>query len=153
MVSMIAFKAIDLGLTGFTALEGYFEVIGSILERFDDVWGLRLGLVSQSKLESKWFLVLRYVVGKARRQGGSSITFVQVWFSLPIPYQWYRYPNSTLQFGYRYLLGRVSVPLVLHQVSVPREGYRYPSPPLGLEYRYWHSSTDTSCLETVFGTP
>ncbi|KAL4301828.1 hypothetical protein GQ457_10G012080 [Hibiscus cannabinus] len=38
-------------------------------------------------------------------------------------------------------------------VSVPREGYRYPSPPLGLEYRYWHSSTDTSCLETVFGTP
>ncbi|KAL4281232.1 hypothetical protein GQ457_03G019390 [Hibiscus cannabinus] len=91
------------GLTGFTALEGYFDVLGSILEvgndvlllgngwvmirvwvvrarnwklrggenrlsgllegvsvsgkyfymveqRFDDVWGLRLGLVSQSKL-------------------------------------------------------------------------------------------------------
>ncbi|KAL4320025.1 hypothetical protein GQ457_18G015960 [Hibiscus cannabinus] len=68
-------------------------------------------------------------------------------------HQWYRYPNSTLEFGYRYMLGRVSVPLVLHQVTLPREGYRYPSPPLGLEYRYWHSSTDTSCLETVFGTP
>ncbi|KAL4386063.1 hypothetical protein GQ457_09G020250 [Hibiscus cannabinus] len=47
-------------------------------------------------------------VGKARRQGGSNITFVQV--------------------------------------SVPK-------PPLGLEYRYWHSSTDTSCLEIVFGPP
>ncbi|KAL4302898.1 hypothetical protein GQ457_10G009240 [Hibiscus cannabinus] len=65
----------------------------------------------------------------------------------------YRYPNPTLEFGYRYLLGRVSVPLVLHQVSVPREGYRYPSPPLGLEYRYWYLSTDTSCLKTVFGPP
>ncbi|KAL4335496.1 hypothetical protein GQ457_07G005770 [Hibiscus cannabinus] len=32
-------------------------------------------------------------------------------------------------------------------------GVSVPKPPLGLEYRYWHSSTDTSCLETVFGTP
>ncbi|KAL4385091.1 hypothetical protein GQ457_15G019490 [Hibiscus cannabinus] len=58
------------------------------------------------------------------------------WCRVPIPYQWYRYPNSTLEFGYRYLLGRVSVPLVLHQVSVPREGYRYPSP-------LWDLSIDT----------
>ncbi|KAL4339578.1 hypothetical protein GQ457_08G035540 [Hibiscus cannabinus] len=102
-------------------------------------------------------------VGKARRQGGSKITFVQ------IPYQWYRYSNPTLEFGYRYLLERVSVPLempryrylrkgidtslVIHQVSVLGEGYRYPSSPLGLEYRYWLPSTDTSCLKTVFGTP
>ncbi|KAL4377066.1 hypothetical protein GQ457_02G027070 [Hibiscus cannabinus] len=26
-----------------------------IEQRFDDVWGLRLGLISQSKLETKWF--------------------------------------------------------------------------------------------------
>ncbi|KAL4383984.1 hypothetical protein GQ457_15G015140 [Hibiscus cannabinus] len=32
-------------------------------------------------------------------------------------------------------------------------GVSVPKPPLGLEYRYWHSSTDTSCLETVFVTP
>ncbi|KAL4363233.1 hypothetical protein GQ457_04G021210 [Hibiscus cannabinus] len=65
----------------------------------------------------------------------------------------YRYPNPTLEFGYRYLLGRVSVPLVSHQVSipaskgidtpllfhlvsVPRERYRYPSP-------LWDLSIDT----------
>ncbi|KAL4320168.1 hypothetical protein GQ457_18G006640 [Hibiscus cannabinus] len=96
--------------------------------------------------------------GKARRQGGSSITFVQprflqFWCRVSVPYQWYRYPNPTLEFGYRYLLWRVSVPLVMHQVSVLGKGYRYPSSPLGLEYRYWLLSTDTSCLKTVFGTP
>ncbi|KAL4296081.1 hypothetical protein GQ457_12G015900 [Hibiscus cannabinus] len=51
----------------------------------------------------------------------------------------YRYPNSTLEFGYRYQLGRVSVPLVsipAIRVSVPREGYRYPSP-------LWDLSIDT----------
>ncbi|KAL4379341.1 hypothetical protein GQ457_02G033760 [Hibiscus cannabinus] len=31
-------------------------------QRFDDVWGLRLGLVSQSKLESKWLWVLPYMI-------------------------------------------------------------------------------------------
>ncbi|KAL4335254.1 hypothetical protein GQ457_07G010150 [Hibiscus cannabinus] len=119
-------------------------------------------------------------LGKARRQGGSSITFVQVqfcgygsvnkqwggyalfeerpkilhfWCRVSIPYQWYRYPIPTLESGYRYLLERVSVPLVMHQVSVPREGYRYPSSPLGLEYRYWLPSTDIGCLKTDFGTP
>ncbi|KAL4355079.1 hypothetical protein GQ457_06G015750 [Hibiscus cannabinus] len=166
------------GLTGFTALEGYFDDVGSILERFDDVWGIRLGLISQSKLESKWLWILPYIAssGKARKQGGSSKTFVQVrflflqfWCRVSVPYQWYRYPNPTLEFGYRYLLGRVSVPLVMHQVSIPEQGYRYPlvispgigtkggyqypSSPLGLEYRYWLPSTDTSCLKTVFGTP
>ncbi|KAL4367385.1 hypothetical protein GQ457_05G020510 [Hibiscus cannabinus] len=71
-------------LTGFTALEGYFDVIGSILEVGNDVlpgngwvmiWGEtslggpseelealgRLGLISQSKLESKWLWFLPYV--------------------------------------------------------------------------------------------
>ncbi|KAL4363137.1 hypothetical protein GQ457_04G013090 [Hibiscus cannabinus] len=66
-------------------------------------------------------------LGKARRQGGSSITFVQV---------------------------RVSIPLLLiHLASILGEGYRYPSSPLELGYRYWLPSTDTSCLKTVFGTP
>ncbi|KAL4339482.1 hypothetical protein GQ457_08G017990 [Hibiscus cannabinus] len=32
-------------------------------------------------------------------------------------------------------------------------GVSVPKPPLGLEYRYWLQSTDTSCLETAFGTP
>ncbi|KAL4279140.1 hypothetical protein GQ457_03G021600 [Hibiscus cannabinus] len=55
-------------------------------------------------------------MGKARRQGGSNITFVQpkflqFWCRVSVPYQWYRYPNPTLEFGYRYLLERVSVPL------------------------------------------
>ncbi|KAL4333247.1 hypothetical protein GQ457_07G001230 [Hibiscus cannabinus] len=31
-------------------------------QRFDDVWGFRLGLVSLSKLESKWLWVLPYVM-------------------------------------------------------------------------------------------
>ncbi|KAL4283017.1 hypothetical protein GQ457_16G019890 [Hibiscus cannabinus] len=31
-------------------------------QRFDDVWGLRLGLVSQSKLENKWLWVSPYMV-------------------------------------------------------------------------------------------
>ncbi|KAL4325648.1 hypothetical protein GQ457_11G023420 [Hibiscus cannabinus] len=101
-------------------------------------------------------------LGKARKQGGSSITFVQVRPDFCSSGVEYRYPNPTLEFGYRYLLGRVSVPLVMHQVSiplcfhqvsVPREGHRYPSSPLGLEYRYWVQSTDTSCLKTVFGIP
>ncbi|KAL4312546.1 hypothetical protein GQ457_01G019240 [Hibiscus cannabinus] len=130
-----------LGLTGFPALEGYFDDVGSILGWFDDVWGLRLGLISQSKLESKWLWILPFP------------RFMQFWYRVSVPYQWYRYPNPTLEFGYRYLLGRVSVPLVMHQVSIPKGGYRYPSSPLGLEYRYWLLSTDTSCLKIVFGTP
>ncbi|KAL4308363.1 hypothetical protein GQ457_01G015320 [Hibiscus cannabinus] len=159
------------GLTGFTVLEGYFDDVGSILERFVDVWVFRLGLISQSKLESKWLWFMPYIasMGKTRRQGGSNITFVQVCPDFCNSGVEYRYPNPTLEFGYRYLLGRVSVPLILHQVSipdlgidtpllfhqvsVPREGYRYPSFPLGLDYRYWLPSTDTSCLKTVFGTP
>ncbi|KAL4320049.1 hypothetical protein GQ457_18G005840 [Hibiscus cannabinus] len=32
-------------------------------------------------------------------------------------------------------------------------GVSVPKPPLGLEYRYRNSSTDTSCLETIFGPP
>ncbi|KAL4387353.1 hypothetical protein GQ457_09G017820 [Hibiscus cannabinus] len=92
------------------------------------------------------------------------------WCRVSIPYQWYRYPIPTLESGYRYLLERVSLPLVMHLgidtmregidtpllihlVSILGEGYRYPSSPLELEYRYWLLSTDTSCLKTVFGTP
>ncbi|KAL4351209.1 hypothetical protein GQ457_06G011350 [Hibiscus cannabinus] len=80
--------------------------------------------------------------------------FLQFWCRVWIPYQGYRYPNPTLESGYRYLLGWVSVPLVSHQVSipaskgidtpllfhlvsVPRKGYRYPSP-------LWDLSIDTS---------
>ncbi|KAL4354549.1 hypothetical protein GQ457_06G017120 [Hibiscus cannabinus] len=70
-------------------------------------------------------------LGKARRQGGSSITFVQpkilhFWCRVSIPNQWYRYPIPTLESGYRYLLERVSVPLEMPKVSIPEEGYRYP---------------------------
>ncbi|KAL4308847.1 hypothetical protein GQ457_01G013430 [Hibiscus cannabinus] len=65
-------------------------------------------------------------VGKARRQGGSNITFVQLRYRYPLVF-----PLGTGTKG---------------EVSVPK-------PPLRLEYRYWHSSTDTRCLETVFGTP
>ncbi|KAL4325565.1 hypothetical protein GQ457_11G021960 [Hibiscus cannabinus] len=91
-------------------------------------------------------------LGKAMRQGGST-QILHFWCRVSRPYQWYRYSIPTLESGYRYLLERVSVPLVMHQVSVPREGYRYPSSPLGLEYRYWLPSTDTSCLKIVFGIP
>ncbi|KAL4323957.1 hypothetical protein GQ457_11G029440 [Hibiscus cannabinus] len=57
-------------------------------------------------------------VGKARRQGDQP-KILHFWCRVSIPYQWYRYPNPTLEFGYRYLLGRVSVPLVLHQFLDP----------------------------------
>ncbi|KAL4302070.1 hypothetical protein GQ457_10G014660 [Hibiscus cannabinus] len=45
-------------------------------------------------------------LGKARRQGGSSITFVQprilhFWSRVSIPHQWYRYRIPTPEFGYR----------------------------------------------------
>ncbi|KAK8615100.1 hypothetical protein V6N13_068885 [Hibiscus sabdariffa] len=70
-------------------------------------------------------------LGEARRQGGSSKTFVQV----SIPEKGYRYPF-------------VETPGIdtWGGVSVPKS-------PLELEYRYWLPSTDTSCLKTVFGTP
>ncbi|KAL4377744.1 hypothetical protein GQ457_02G030450 [Hibiscus cannabinus] len=131
------------GLTGFTALEGYFDDVGSILEVWNDKlllvkWdaytlflmsrnrGNRFGrsergIGSSREVKTDFrayalFPTMQIAsLGKARRQGGSSITFVQV--------------------------------------SVLGEGYRYPSSPLGLEYRYWLLSTDTSCLKTVFGTP
>ncbi|KAL4312189.1 hypothetical protein GQ457_01G014700 [Hibiscus cannabinus] len=69
-----------LGLLEGVSVSG--NVFKMIEQRFDDVWGFRLGLISQSKLESKWLWFLPYIasVGKARRQGGSNITFVQVWF-------------------------------------------------------------------------
>ncbi|KAL4273905.1 hypothetical protein GQ457_13G021490 [Hibiscus cannabinus] len=42
------------GLTGFTALEGYFEVIGSILEVGNDVLLLELGYVACAKARVSW---------------------------------------------------------------------------------------------------
>ncbi|KAL4346658.1 hypothetical protein GQ457_17G009700 [Hibiscus cannabinus] len=82
-------------------------------------------------------------LGKARRQGRSRITFVQVWFS-PDFY------NSGVE--YRYPISGISTQIQHWNLGIG-EGYRYPSSPLGLEYRYWLLSTDTSCLKTVFGTP
>ncbi|KAL4339796.1 hypothetical protein GQ457_08G009000 [Hibiscus cannabinus] len=72
-------------------------------------------------------------LGKARRQGGST-QILHFWCRVLIPYQWYRYPIPTLESGYRYLLERVSVPLVMHQVSIPELGYRYPY--IFTRYRY-----------------
>ncbi|KAL4326079.1 hypothetical protein GQ457_11G022090 [Hibiscus cannabinus] len=37
------------------------EILTLDSKRFDDVWGFRLGLISQSKLESKWLWFLPYV--------------------------------------------------------------------------------------------
>ncbi|KAL4289977.1 hypothetical protein GQ457_14G019310 [Hibiscus cannabinus] len=98
---------------GFTALEGYFNVIGSILEVRNDAlllgngWGKPVWVVrarnwklrgGENRLSGLLEGVSIASVGKAKRQGGSNITFVQV--------------------------------------SVPREGYRYPSP-------LWDLSIDT----------
>ncbi|KAL4289942.1 hypothetical protein GQ457_14G012100 [Hibiscus cannabinus] len=80
-------------------------------------------------------------VGKARRQGGSKITFVQPKFC--ISGVEYRYPISGIGTQFQHWNLGIGT----------REEYRYPSSPLGLEYRYWLPSTDTSCLKTVFGTP
>ncbi|KAL4282477.1 hypothetical protein GQ457_16G021290 [Hibiscus cannabinus] len=95
-------------------------------------------------------------LGKERKQGGSSKTFVQplilricmvhvdLWF---IP----DFCNSGVE--YRYPIRGIGTQIQhwnLGIVSVPREGYRYPSSPLGLEYRYWLPSIDTSCLKTTF---
>ncbi|KAL4295159.1 hypothetical protein GQ457_12G013140 [Hibiscus cannabinus] len=78
------------GLTGFTALEGYFDVLGSILEVGNDVLLLAkwdaYTLFLMSRNRGKQFVWSERGIGssgeiaslgKARRQGGSSITFVQ----------------------------------------------------------------------------
>ncbi|KAL4367767.1 hypothetical protein GQ457_05G016500 [Hibiscus cannabinus] len=61
-------------------------------------------------------------LGKARRQGGSNITFVQVRFL------W---------------LWGIGTPLKINLVSILWNAYRYPSSLMELEYRYWLLSTDT----------
>ncbi|KAL4331985.1 hypothetical protein GQ457_07G008270 [Hibiscus cannabinus] len=79
-------------LTGFTALEGYFDDVGSILEgkpiwevRTRN-WKLRGGENRLSGFFQAYalFPTMQIVsLGKARRQGGSRITFVQVRLSVP----------------------------------------------------------------------
>ncbi|KAL4388624.1 hypothetical protein GQ457_09G025290 [Hibiscus cannabinus] len=44
------------------------NVFYMVEQRFDDVWGLRLGLVSQSKLESKWLWIASLGEGKEARR-------------------------------------------------------------------------------------
>ncbi|KAL4302101.1 hypothetical protein GQ457_10G014120 [Hibiscus cannabinus] len=166
-------------LTGFTALEGYFDVIGSILEVGNDVlllgngwvmiWGCfgKMGClysVFYVKKQGKPVWVVRArnwklregenrlsgllegvsiaSVGKAKRQGGSNITFVQVWF----------FPEFCISgVEYRYPISGIGTQIQHWNLGIgigTKGGVSVPKPPLGLEYRYWHSSTDTSCLET-----
>ncbi|KAL4386338.1 hypothetical protein GQ457_09G022330 [Hibiscus cannabinus] len=72
-------------------------------------------------------------LGKARRQGGSSITFVQVRPEFCISGLEYRYLISGIGTQFQHWnmgIGTargVSVPpLKFTQVSIPGEGYRYP---------------------------
>ncbi|KAL4281934.1 hypothetical protein GQ457_03G020270 [Hibiscus cannabinus] len=58
----------------------------------------------------------------------------------------YRYPLKLCR--YRYLGTSICTPL-----EISGKEYQYPSSLMELEYRYWLSSTDTSCLRTVFGVP
>ncbi|KAL4378531.1 hypothetical protein GQ457_02G025780 [Hibiscus cannabinus] len=74
------------GLTGFTALEGYFDDVGSILEG-KPIWEVRTRNWKLREGESRLSGLLEGIsiasLGKARRQGGSSITLVQVRVSVP----------------------------------------------------------------------
>ncbi|KAL4362892.1 hypothetical protein GQ457_04G020770 [Hibiscus cannabinus] len=80
----------------------------------------------------------KYDCPRFNKKGSSSKkAYVATWSDecwISIPYQWYRYPIPTLESGYRYMLERVSVPLVMHQVSIPELGYRYPY--IFTRYRY-----------------
>ncbi|KAL4339323.1 hypothetical protein GQ457_08G024110 [Hibiscus cannabinus] len=66
---------------GFTALEGYFDDVGSILEG-KPIWEVRMRNWKLREGENRLPGLLEGIsiasLGKARRQGGSSITFVQV---------------------------------------------------------------------------
>ncbi|KAL4289764.1 hypothetical protein GQ457_14G013940 [Hibiscus cannabinus] len=78
------------GLTGFTALEGYFDDVGSILEG-KPIWEVRMRNWKLREGEDRLSGLLEGIsgsgniasLGKARRQGGSSITIVQVQVSVP----------------------------------------------------------------------
>ncbi|KAL4366855.1 hypothetical protein GQ457_05G027910 [Hibiscus cannabinus] len=167
------------GLTGFTALEGYFDVVRSILElmfaaSFDSKSGC-LYFVFDVKKQGKPVWVVRTRNWKLRG-GENRLSGFLEGVSMIHGYEWYSegmrddamrlacMRNGAMRLAcmrngamrltcMRNDATRVSIPLCFHQVLVPREEYRYPSSPLGLEYRYWLPSTDTSCLKTVFGTP
>ncbi|KAL4348596.1 hypothetical protein GQ457_17G008950 [Hibiscus cannabinus] len=76
-----------------------------------------------------WFLVsLEHVAARFSAYLVSSIGTLQ----------WYRYPNSTLEFAYRYRYSGTSIgtPLEINLVSIHEKEYRYPSSLMELEYRY-----------------
>ncbi|KAL4301695.1 hypothetical protein GQ457_10G009230 [Hibiscus cannabinus] len=114
------------GLTGFTALEGYFDVIGSILEG-KPVWVVRARNWKLRGGENRLSVLLEGVSVTPNTchlhdscliygswmfgtfwgdfWGGFCMLqprILHFWCRVPIPYQWYRYPNPTLEFGYRY---------------------------------------------------
>ncbi|KAL4384338.1 hypothetical protein GQ457_15G016110 [Hibiscus cannabinus] len=77
--------------------------------------------------------------GKARKQGGSSKTFVQVRPD---------FCNSGVE--YRYPIRGIDTQIQHWNLGIgigTKGGVSVPKPPLGLEYRYWLPSTDTSCLK------
>ncbi|KAL4326416.1 hypothetical protein GQ457_11G029670 [Hibiscus cannabinus] len=77
-----------------------------------------------------WFLVsLEHVAARFSTYLVSSIG----------TFQWYRYPNSTLESAYRYRYSGtiIGTPLEINLVSIHGKEYRYPSSLMELEYRYW----------------
>ncbi|KAL4295317.1 hypothetical protein GQ457_12G015990 [Hibiscus cannabinus] len=75
-------------LTGFTALEGYFDDVGSIFGKHGKpIWEVRTWNWKLREGENRLSRLLEGIsiasLGKARRQEGSSITFVQVRVSVP----------------------------------------------------------------------
>ncbi|KAL4277830.1 hypothetical protein GQ457_03G019600 [Hibiscus cannabinus] len=56
-------------LEGISVSRNFFYMIE---QRFDDVWGLRLGLINQSKLESKWLWILPYILACMRNDAMGS---------------------------------------------------------------------------------
>ncbi|KAL4336316.1 hypothetical protein GQ457_07G004610 [Hibiscus cannabinus] len=95
-------------------------------------------------------------LGKARRQGGSSITFVQVRFLWLCPEFCisgleYRYPISGIGTEFQHWNLGIGTARRFDLVSILWNAYRYPSPFMELGYRYWLLSTDIGCLKTTYG--
>ncbi|KAL4352878.1 hypothetical protein GQ457_06G010230 [Hibiscus cannabinus] len=89
--------------------------------------------------------------GKTRRQGGSSITFVQVRPEFCISGLEYRYIISGIGTEFQHWNPGIGTARRINLVSILGNAYRYPSPFMELEYRYWLPSTDIGCLKTAYG--
>ncbi|KAL4341737.1 hypothetical protein GQ457_08G017940 [Hibiscus cannabinus] len=97
--------------------------------------------------------------GKARKQGGSSKTFVQpliLRICIVNVDSWFIPDFCKSGVEYRYPIRGIDTQIQHWTLGIgigTKGGVSVPKPPLGLDYRYWLPSTDTSCLKIVFGPP